>query len=306
MVFADIEKYNVRETISGFSLVSGQASTYSYPSPGYIGAVWEDNSALTVKTSIAEVEATASTWYWDSSTDILYVHISTGEDPDTVTIKIAPYDYEDLLTYCRNNAMEELESYLDPKFPRPLPFAKNSYNSAKYDTDIIRSCAMITVRMMIELVNPTSPLVEIFWKKVYSEDEPVGLLAQYKKGMRAFSFQNTVDDFDGRLENIILDSTSTGRVYLAGKGMADDHHIYRVKIDTAGAVETATYKYSDDDGRTWISTLNTTYNQYTHLVSGVWIRFEGTFVLNDEWKIEIAGGPDEAIGATIKNIRLVR
>lgn len=304
IVYSEVEKYNIRETLSGFTIVSGQTNTYSYPSPGYVGAVWEDNSALTVKTSIALVEASASSWYWDSDADMLYVHISTSGDPDTKTIKMAPYDYEDLLTYCRNNAMEELESYLDPKYPRPLPFAKNSYNSVKYDTDIVRCCAMITVRMLIESVTPTSPLVDIFWKKVYSEEkESMGLLAQYKFSRRYFSFEPTKDDFSGRLENLVLDADSTGRIYLHGKGQSAQHKLYKIKIDTAGAVETATYKISDDNGLTWYSTLNTTYYEGRYLANGVWVRFEGTFVRDDEWLIEFSS-TDESVKSDLFSVKL--
>jgi len=44
--------------------------------------IWEDGIALTEKASIAQVEATALTWYWDSANQKLYVHSSDGTDPD--------------------------------------------------------------------------------------------------------------------------------------------------------------------------------------------------------------------------------
>jgi len=306
LAFKDIEDWAGLDSLFVFTVVSGSAQTFSKHNTGYVGAVYEDGVALTVKTSIATVQATASTYWWDPTNDILYVHCSDGLDPDTHTMTAATATWDSLKTSCRNDAMEELESYLDPKYPRPMPFAKNSYNSAKYDGDLVKATALITVRKIIEQRDPSSDLRNVFWNMVYSSVEPFGLLYEYRKNDRAFSFENTVDDFDGRLENLVLDATSTGRVYIAGKAKAGDHFKYRVKIDTLGAVETATYKVSDDDGRTWLSTLNKTYNQYTHLTSGIWIRFDGTFVLNDEWLIEISGGPDAITGATITNIRLIR
>jgi len=55
---------------------------------------------------------------------------------------------------------------------------------------------------------------------------------------------------------------------------------------------------------TWYSEKNKTYYNYTWLRYGIWIRFEGTFVLNDEWKIEIAGGPDKIANSKITSIRM--
>jgi len=279
-------------------------STYFKSNTGYYGAVFEDGVALTAKTSISTVEATASTFWYDSDNDILYIHCSDGLDPDTHTITAGTEDWNDLKTLCRNDAMEEVESYLDIKYPRPLPFAKNSYNSVKYDSDLVRATAFVTVRKIIEHRDPNNQLIELFWKRVYSSEEPYGLLWEYREGKRTFSFEYTKDEFNGNVEIIMLDSTSTGKIHIAGKGIATDHWIYRVKIDTPGAVETATYKISDDDGRTWFSTLLQTYEQYSPLAAGLWIRFEGTFVLNDEWKIEIAGGPDKIANSKITSIRM--
>lgn len=306
LAFKDVETFSRADTLDTFTVVSGNAQTFSKHNTGYYGAVYEDGVALTVATSIATVQATASRYWWDPTNDILYVHCSDGLDPDTHTITAAVYTWNDLKTNCRNDAMEEVEGYLDTKYSRPLPFAKTSYNSAKYDGDLVKATALIAVRKIIEQRDPTSQLIDVFWKRVYSEEEQFGLLWEYKENKRAFSFENTADDFDGRLENLVLDATSTGRVYIAGKGKAGDHFLYRVKVDTAGVVETATFKVSDDNGRTWLTTLNTTYDQFVHLAAGIWIRFEGTFVLNDEWEIEIAGGPDEVQGASITNIRMIR
>ena len=158
----------------------------------------------------------------------------------------------------------------------------------------------------IEEVDPSNPLVLKYRNAAYDFTEDSGILIDYLEGRRAFSWETTVDDFNGRISQLVKDSSSTGQVYIAGKSSTTDHAIYRVKIDTAGAVETATYKVSDDAGRTWMTELITTYNYYTALVGGIMIRFDGTFVLNDEWEVEVFGGPDEVTGPTITNIRLIR
>ena len=50
-----------------------------------VGGVRENAVDLTARTSIATVEATASSWWWDEAAERLYVHSSTGSDPDTFT-----------------------------------------------------------------------------------------------------------------------------------------------------------------------------------------------------------------------------
>lgn len=306
LAFKDIEDFAGLETLTVFTVVSGSAQTFSKHNTGYFGVVFEDGVELTVATSIATVQATASTFWYDSTNDILYVHCSDDADPDTHTITAMTDDWNDLKTACRNDAMEEVESYLDPNFARPLPFAKNSYNSAKYDGDLVRSTAMVAVRKIIEQRDPISTLIDVFWKRVYSSEEPFGLLWEYKENKRAFSFETTKDDFNGRLENLTLDAASTGRVYIAGLSTCEDHRIYRVKIDTAGVVETATFKISDDNGLTWYTESNTTYYNYCSLAQGVWIRFEGTFVLDDEWKIEFAGRELDTVRSAMGSITIKR
>jgi hypothetical protein len=286
LAFKDIEDFAGLDTLTGFTAVSGYDETFSKHNTGYYGVVYEDGIKLTEQTSIATVQANASSFWYDSVNDILYIHYS-DDDPDTHTITAGTEDWNDLKTLCRNDAMEEVESYLDSRYSRPLPFAKNSYNSAKYDSDLVKATAFVTVRKIIEHRDPNNQLIELFWKRVYSSEEPYGLLWEYREGKRAFSFQTTIDDFDGRLE--VINCASTGRVQIAGSGQCEDHRIMRIKIDTAGAVETATYKISDDNGLTWYSEKNKTYYNYTWLRYGIWIRFDGVFEVDDEWLIEIAG-----------------
>ena len=288
LAFKDIEDFAGLDTLTGFTVVAGYDKTYSKHNTGYYGVVYEDGIKLSEQTSIATVEATASSFWYDSANDILYIHYS-DDDPGTHVITAGIDDWNGLKTRCRNDAMEEVESYLDSRYSRPLPFAKNSYNSAKYDSDLVKATAFVTVRKIIEQRDPNNQLIELFWKKVYSSEEPYGLLWEYREGKRTFSFQTTLDDFDGRLEVVTLGNESTGRVQIAGSGQSEDHRIMRIKIDTAGAVGTATYKISDDNGLTWYSEKNKTYYNYTWLRYGIWIRFEGVFMLNDEWLIEIAG-----------------
>ena len=72
-VFDGIDNFASRNVMNEFTLVSGQTNTYEKRNTGYVGAVWQDGTELTAKTSIATVEGTAGTWWYDSTNDILYI-----------------------------------------------------------------------------------------------------------------------------------------------------------------------------------------------------------------------------------------
>ena len=87
-------------TLSGFAAVGGGAqnsyqiavvrfvSTDLFPKGGVyrkVVGVRENGTDLTERTSLATVDANASSWWWDSTNDLLYVRSSTGSDPDTFT-----------------------------------------------------------------------------------------------------------------------------------------------------------------------------------------------------------------------------
>ena len=85
-VFSSIENYSQRSVVKEWNQASGQSDTYQHEATGYVGMVFDDGLALTIKTSIADVESNVGTWYYDSTNDILYVHQTDAGDPDESTI----------------------------------------------------------------------------------------------------------------------------------------------------------------------------------------------------------------------------
>lgn len=307
LAFKDIEQFSGRDTIDTFTVVGGQTNTYEKHNTGYFGQVYEDGAALTAKTSIARVEATAGTFWYDSDNDILYVHSTDSADPDTHTIAAAVDDWADLKEKMCNRAMEMMESMLDKQYPRPLPFApvNQAHDGNKYDFDIVNSCAILTCALIVKHRDPENPLGDDLIKSVWNPQEESGVLWEYYTHRRAFSFETTKDAFSGQVENLTLDATSTGRIYLAGMPNQNEilRYPYRVKISTAGVPETAKYQFSSDGGLTYSTTENDTYERFTYLVAGVYIRFEGTFVDDDEWEITFAD-PRQEINSAIGSVRI--
>ncbi|HRZ30429.1 MAG TPA: right-handed parallel beta-helix repeat-containing protein, partial [Candidatus Paceibacterota bacterium] len=60
--------------VSGYTLSLGQTNTYEAVMATTPGWVWENTFPLAQKTSVATVEATAGTWWWDSVSQKLYIH----------------------------------------------------------------------------------------------------------------------------------------------------------------------------------------------------------------------------------------
>lgn len=304
-VFKDIEKFNGQETIETFTATSGQNKTFDKRNTGYVGIVYENGVPLTEKTSIATVQADASTYWYDSTNDILYVHCSNDADPDTHTIKVASEDWNTLKTFMSGRAFQQLEALLDPKYPRPIPFALDQYNSLNYDSDIVECAALLTCINIIRHRDPDNPLIKTLQNRVWNAEEEIGVMWEYAKGLRSFSFECTADQFNGNVKVITRGNASTGLIHLAGIGDRSGRYKISVKIIVGGAVETATWRYSTDNQTTWSSTINTTIN-YVYLYAGLYMKFTGTFVADDEWQIDILGDPEQMTHQGIRGIKLRR
>ena len=75
-----------KRTLSGFTLTAGKTYTYEIPvDPAERGikfyALYANGMSYTAKTSTADVEATASTFWHDYYNNKLYVHMAAGDDP---------------------------------------------------------------------------------------------------------------------------------------------------------------------------------------------------------------------------------
>ena len=119
---------------------------------------------------------------------------------------------------------------------------------------------------------------------LWDAENESGILWEHSTGTRAFSFEATKDEYLGNMKNITLDSASTGRIYISGNPSKSLRYKYRLTCSTAGVVETAVFTLSIDGGLTYSGSYNT-YANYTHITDGFYVRFEGTFVLNDEWEL---------------------
>lgn len=303
--YQNIYSYLQPKEITGWSLASGQSSTYQANATGYCSAVFQDGSPLSSTTSIALAEATASKFYYDATNDKLYVHTSTGADPDgNFTIEIG-VDRTTFLTECRGIAQGEFEAMLDRRFPRPLPEAKYgaSYLGRKYDDDIIMAVAKLTCAIAISSYNPQieGDIVSRL------RDEAIAIIADHNDNKRSFSFEVTKPEI-GSASIVPYSVSGDGMIEISGVYSGANDAYLRVKIILGGAIGTATYQYSTDDGTAYSGTDITTANTWVSLTNGLYIRFDdrgGTFTANDVWRLLATSNDKSMTRPSIGSIDLV-
>lgn len=301
--YQNIYSFLQPKEITGWTLASGQASTYQSNATGYCSAVFQDGSPLASTTSIALVEASASTFYYDATNDKLYIHTSVGTDPDgNNTIEIG-VDRTTFLTECRAIAQGRFESMLDMKFPRPLPESRYgaSYLARKYDDDIIQAVAKLTCSIAISSFNPI--LIDANDLPSRLENEAKTIIDAHNDGSRKFSWEVTAKE-PGSAEIMPYSVSGDGMIQIYGTYNGTTDVIMRIKIITGGATGTATYKYSLNDGSTYNDTAITTsakwisvgsgtefssgINPFEITTGGLFLRFDdrgGSFTANDTWQL---------------------
>jgi hypothetical protein len=285
-VFDRIEDYNQRTRLrQQFEQHSG--NVYKQPGTGHVYGLFEDSVNMTEVSTSGDIDA-AGKWAYDDTNDILYFRASDDVDPDTHVIE-GTIDWKTFKTRMRDEAMAELDSMLDARFPRPLPESRGYHTTDNYDVDIKKSCALLTCARIVGRVAGDMKLAKKLMDQV-TNDEGTGIVDLHNDGRRVFSWEVSPDEL-GHFE-IEADSTNTGDGFIELKGLYDGlvDEIWQVEIDTAGATKTATYKFSRDNGATYEFTLKTTDDEWKSLASGISIRFQqrsGTFDDGDKWVVRV-------------------
>jgi len=312
----EVEKYQNRELIDGFTLTTGQTVVYKKVGLGQVNMVFENGAQLTVKTSIATVAATAATWWYDSNTDALYIHTTASVDPEAYTIETGE-DWDGLKTAMRNEAEDFIDSVLSPKYSVPLaPRAVQHHHTNLYDTVIRRVCALITCSYVARRENPNDPLGVAWFKEAYYTNpevgEQLGLLQQILEG--DIALQNQTSARETGSWNVIAVGSNTATQYpiLRGGYNGTEYKHWKFMIDTAGAVGTATWKVSYDGGTTYDLTLQDTYDatedeRRFYVTNGVWVEWPSTtYAKDDTWTFEMIPFSDKVDMAKVSSSEVYR
>jgi len=304
-VFPEVDQYHGKRLIERFVTVAGNANTYMAEGTGYVEQAFDDGVQLVVKTSIATVQATAGTFWYDSDTDLLYIHAFGSDDltassiPDIET----GVDWDSFKTRMLNDAEEELNTYFTKLFSIPLnPRLIKLHSSNDYESPVRLSCAYLTCRNVVRRLAPNDPVARELEKKALNgnliEGEEYGLIDKILRG--DIHLQDQISPADvGSISNIVEgDSNSgTGYVRFLSDYTGSTHQRWQLKMDTAGTPGTATWKLSYDTGTNYDRTLQETFNESNNqrridIGSGIEVVFWGTFTTNDQWEFDVYPSTD--------------
>lgn len=310
-VFVGIEKYQHKERIKEWTNVSG--TIYKKPGTGYQEVVFWEGTQLTAGTNTTP---TAGQYYYDSDKDILYVNNSL--DPDDDHIVEAGPDWDAFKEVCRNQAQEIVDGYMNKVYETPLrPRSTNDHvTTVYYEYPIVRATAALTCYLIISSVNPMDANADALYKIAINpdpqEEEQKGILNQYADGDLVRQDQTSPREL-GKW-NIKPYASNTVSVWpqFFGTYSGGIYKEWKVQIDTAGVVGTATYKVSFDGGTTFDFTLQKTFDSNgdehrMYIADGVYVYWPvATYGLNDYWMLYLQPVNDEVEVSKAGTIRVTR
>ena len=311
-VLTNLEQYQHMDVLAGWTLDSGV--TYSKFGTGSSPMVFEGGNQYVEKSSIATVEATSSTFWYDSSVDKLYIHTSDDTAPSNFQIEYGEV-WETLKTAKRDEAQVDVDSYLNKMYRTPLmPRTVLSHNSDEFDSVIVRATALFTVSKIVERTDPD--LGRDLWNQAinFDEDLPKGILNELLDGDRVLADQiSSREPTSYNVRQFNASNSTAIEPVFSGTYTGSYYEVWRLQIDTSGAPGTSTWKLSTDGGASFDPTLQKTFdtnvaNRRVLIRSGVYAFFPVTLTSGDWWDLEVFPLSDSSsvVGAKIGNIKLSR
>ena len=322
-VFPDIGEYRKLQRIfkEEFYATSGQNVTYESRNVGQVNQIFDDGEQLTVKTTIADVQSNAGSWFYNADPDIVYIHSKGSDDLTTADITIEKgVDWDAYLAKELNNAMEEMDSYLGKVYIVPLlPRLQKIHSANDYESIIRMCCAYLICRNVVRRRDPNNKIANKFDELALGfnpeEGEPKGYIAKLLDGDLALQDQITEIEVGG-IGRVVPYGSNLGTGYIRilpkiSRYTGSSHQVWRLEIDKAGAEGTATWKLSYDTGANWDIENQVTFdvntnNRRIRIGSDIYVVFWGTFADGDYWDIELFPFTDEVTVRKIGSINLCR
>jgi len=281
-VYPNLNELQENRIVEDWTVYSG--SVYRSNNTGYVAKVFQDSVALTASVSLVAISA--GKFYYDSTNDILYIQTTNSSAPDNFDITIG-VDWDAYSLQMTKNASEEIDGYLGALFPVPIPKSVNRLAGYAYDYNLVRACALLTVHYLLYRIDP------ILSDRVKNDSH--NIINKYLKGELKFSW----DASSGKNNSAVIVPRTTNvtssvipRVtgYYGGSTA-----LWVVKITTAGAIGTAYFKVSYDNGANYNGEAILTSVEWSSIGSGIYIKWEtdqesaGTLTLNDLYYIQVTG-----------------
>ena len=299
-VFPQLDEYDQKTPVYGWVEVT--TNKYAAHDSGSVTQLFVDGESLGAAQSAHTDLNVEGEWFYNSTDDVLYYFSATT--PIDKLMEVGEL-FTAMVTQFRTDASRYLDSRLDPKLPKNQLKDKNG----NFDYMIIRTTALYAAAFMVRTKDPTSDIAAAL---MLEADNNVQLL---NEGRAALSYQNTGDASKGVLRDVTYTDGQVRPVDFRGRAGAVDYDLVKVKIDTGGAIGTATYSVyvKDSDGlkQNQVVTSQKITGDYQAMAYGLEVRFAGTTdaseaTANNEWEVEVRGYNEEVDTADLKGIKMTR
>jgi len=319
--YPDIARYLENRLLENWYATSGQTKTYESRNCGQVNLVFGAGLQYTAKTSVALVEATASTFYYDSNVNIVYVHAAGDANLTTSTLVIeAGEDWDTLLTRINNRMYNFMNGILNRITPTPVPPRIARHESTDdYDYVLIKCNALLTcaeiIRRRRQSDEEANRLYKMVWNTSQESGEEKGLLNQLIDGDIVLTDQITARETGS--VNYWPDSSNTSDtpIWIYGTYTGSTYERWKLVFESTAATGTATFKLSRDGGTTFDLTAQKTFDtsgddRRMPLLSGLYAVFDpdtsNTYTTDDFWTIEVFPLTDRVGVPKIGSARLWR
>mgnify|MGYP001584764801 CR=1 FL=1 len=305
-----IEEFKVQKTMRGWVLHSG--SVYKKANVGYGEMLFENNLPMAAVASVATIAA--GKFYYDAANDILYAQSTTGTMVTTTNAYLWGVDWDTLKEWAVEQASGRIEALLDQKFPIPIPENSRGTSTQHWDLPIIQATALMACSLIVSRQEPmkfnpdgsgANAAADLFLAAK-------SIVDQYNAGTMAFSWELTKDEIGSYYIVPGSSNTSVGMFQLRGAYNGAEDETWVIKIITGGALATATYKLSQDNGATYGSVVTTlATHAWQTLGNGLEIRFfdrgatTTAFIADNTWQIFLTASTNSQSRSGIGSIKLI-
>jgi hypothetical protein len=273
-----VEELKSQKSLVGFEYSS---DGYYVGNTGYVEVVYIDGKPLT-KADILE-ELDSDSFFYDADRDVLYV----GDSDVTQKQVYGGADWSGMKTWAVDAGSRDVDALLDGRFPTPLPESPYVEDGKRYDSDVVLAAAKFAVAHLANRHEPMrfgeSPnLAGLLYEGA------VKIINEYNDAKRRFSWEISPDEV-GTAKIIASDITGSGMIQVRGAYTGESEAFWKIRIKTAGAVGTATYEVSTDNGVSYSGNYETSH-LWSSGGAGIDVRFfdrGGEFKANDVWQLQL-------------------
>ena len=305
--YSPVDNYDLKMDMPNFEFVDQGSDVFQLNDAGAVIVAYRDGLDLGAAAATVGAISSENDWFYDSALDRFTIKLGSSEVATDYRFQRAPMDWADSKTEACEIGSNQVNQFLDVRFPRPLPKISDNETDAEYDQAVVEMTAILACVHLIKS-SGSEDWVDLE-ARVFNEDG-TGILDRLNKGEIKLSFELTKSD-EGAITEVTTDASTTGYLTDAiGTASVDGYEVYLVKISVAGTLTAGTintdakYVVTDSQGNEIVaSTLIT--GLYQTIGGGMSARWTpGVYKENDLWtlKVQTKGVDTSDIGV----IRMVR